>query len=110
MRLHLYPALVRHRASRDSRSISIPNLPDSTINVPFFKRPKSVAHFSRVRSSVLDIRAFGHFHLLEQRTFARRTWTTTPMSVGVLGRSVRTCKVQRLRYGQTFARSTPAES
>ena len=32
----------------------------------------------RIPSSVLHIRAFGHFRLLEQRTFARRTWPSTP--------------------------------
>ena len=32
----------------------------------------------RVRSSVLHILALGHYHLLEQRTFARRTWPTSP--------------------------------
>ena len=33
----------------------------------------------RVRSSVLHILALGHHHLLEQRTFSRRTWTGTPV-------------------------------
>ncbi len=33
----------------------------------------------RVRSSGLRILALGHYHLLEQRTFARRTWTSTPL-------------------------------
>ena len=32
----------------------------------------------RVRASVLHILALGHFDLLEQRTFSRRTWTSTP--------------------------------
>ena len=32
----------------------------------------------RVRSSVLHILALGHFDLLEQRTFSRHTWTSTP--------------------------------
>ena len=32
----------------------------------------------RGRSSVLHILALSHYHLLEQRTFARRTWTTSP--------------------------------
>jgi hypothetical protein len=42
VRLHSRSALVCHRAPRDSRSISIPNLLYSTIDVPFFKRPKSL--------------------------------------------------------------------
>ena len=32
----------------------------------------------RVRWSVPHIVALGHYHLLEQRTFSRRTWSSTP--------------------------------
>ena len=39
-----------HLPPRDSRSISILNLPDSTIHVPFFKRPESVAQYTGPRS------------------------------------------------------------
>ncbi len=33
----------------------------------------------RIRSSVLHILDLGHYHLLEQRTLARRTWTSAPL-------------------------------
>ena len=32
----------------------------------------------RVRSSVLRIFALNYYHLMEQRTFPRRTWSSTP--------------------------------
>jgi hypothetical protein len=46
VRLHSRSALVRHRARRDSRSISIPNLPDSTTNMLFLGRPESVVQYT----------------------------------------------------------------
>ncbi len=45
-----------------------------------YKLPLPRGWKRRVRSSVIHILALGHFHLLEQRTFARRTnqYTCTP--------------------------------
>ena len=46
VRLHSRSALVRHRAARDSRSISTPHLPDSTTNMLFLGRPISVNQYT----------------------------------------------------------------
>ncbi len=39
----------------------------------------------RVRSSVLHVLTLGHHDLLEQRTFARHTWTTSAVAAGGTG-------------------------
>ncbi len=62
----------------------------------------------RVRSSVLHILALGHYHLLEQRTFARHTWFSTPPDMLALKPYWGELNVRNFRGGmETSASSKP---
>ena len=62
----------------------------------------------RVRSFVLHILDLGHYHLLEQRTFARHTWFSTPPDMLALKPYWGELNVRNFRGGmETSASSKP---